>query len=137
MGFFVYGFLLVMNLESITPFLLIVAPFAIAFFIEALVIYFFRIKTFWISIGLSFLVNLLSLVVLFAGSVLLTNLGYEFNGLRLPVQVLLVMWWLSVVSDGILLQLFSKAEKRKLYFASITMNSLSYLFLWFFITNSH
>ena len=127
-----------MNVESIYPFLLIVAPFAIAFFMEALVIYFFRIKVFWAAIGSSLVVNLVSLAVLYGSSLLLGKLGYEFNGLLLPLQVILFLWWLSVITDGILLQLFSsKTNKKTVYTASIVMNTVTYLFLYFFITNTH
>ena len=127
-----------MNAESILPFLLILLPFGIAFFIEALVIFFFRIKHFWGALGLSLLINLLVLVLLYAASLLLGILGYEFNGLLLPLQVILFFWWLSIVADGLLLQFFSKkTNKHRVFLASIVMNSLSYLFLFFFITNSH
>jgi hypothetical protein len=127
-----------MNADSILPFLLIVAPFAFAFLLEAAVLYFFKFKHFWAGVGTAIAVNLLSLAVLYGSSLLLNKLGYEFNGLRLPLQVILALWWLSVVADGLLLQLFSpKAEKRIVYTASLVMNTLSYLFLYFFITNSH
>lgn len=126
-----------MNLESLSPFLLLLAPFAIAFFMEALVVYFFRLKPFWLSVGLCFLINLLTLGVLYAGSVLLSKLGYRFDGLLLPLQILLLFWWLSVVADGFFLFLFSKKGKQIVYFCSLVMNSLSYLFLYIFIANTH
>lgn len=127
-----------MNADSMLPFLLIVTPFAIAFLLEAAVLYFLRIKRFWPAVGISVAVNLLSLAVLYGSSLLLNKLGYEFNGLRLPLQVILACWWLSIIADGLLLQLFSpKAEKRMVYTASLVMNTVSYLFLYFFITNSH
>ena len=127
-----------MNTESIVPFLLIIAPFAIAFLIEAIVLYFFKLKSFGRSVIISFTINLFSLAVLYGFGLLMGKLGYEFNGLRLPVQVILTLWWVSVIVDALLLQLFlRKAEKRILFVASIVMNSFSYLFLYFFITNSH
>lgn len=127
-----------MNADSILPFLLIVAPFAIAFLLEAAVLYFLRIKRIWPAVGTAIAINLLSLAVLYGSSLLLNKLGYEFTGLRLPLQVILALWWLSVVADGLLLQLFApKAEKQAVYTASLVMNSLSYLFLYYFITNSH
>lgn len=127
-----------MNTESVLPFLLIIAPFAIAFLLEAIVIYFFKLKSFGWSVVASVAVNLFSLVVLYGCSLLLGKLGYEFNGLRLPLQVILALWWLSIISDALLLQLFSpKTEKKVVFSASIVMNSLSYLFIYFFITNSH
>ena len=127
-----------MSTESIVPFLLIIAPFAIAFLIEALVIYFFKLTSFGRSVIVSFAINLFSLAVLYGFGLLMGKLGYEFNGLRLPLQVILTLWWLSVIVDALLLQFFSrKAEKRNLFMASIVMNSFSYLFLYFFITNSH
>jgi hypothetical protein len=127
-----------MNAESILPFLLVLLPFGIAFFIEALVIYFFRIKRFWRSLGLSLLINVLVLLLLYGASLLLGKLGYEFNGLLLPLQVILFFWWLSAVADGLLLQFFLKTtNKHRVFLASIVMNALSYLFLFFFITNSH
>lgn len=126
-----------MNADSFLPFLLLVAPFAIASLLEAIVIYFFKLRLFWPSIGFSLLVNILSLCVLYASSLLMTKLGYEFNGLRLPLQVLLALWWVSVMTDGLLLQLFLKSDRKKIYTASIAMNSLSFLFLYFFVMNSH
>ena len=127
-----------MTIDSILPFLLIVAPFAIAFFVEALVIYFSRIKRFWPALGLSVVINLVTMAVLYGSSLLLAKLGYEFNGLQLPVQVVLFLWWLSVLADGLLLSLFaSNAPRKNVYLASIAMNTISYAFLFFFITNSH
>jgi hypothetical protein len=127
-----------MNAENILPFFLIVAPFAVAFLLEAIVIYFFTIRRFWPGVGVAFLINLLSLAVLYGSSLLMGKLGYEFNGLRLPLQVILMLWWLSVIADGLLLQLFNaKTDKRTVFTASLVMNSISYLFLYFFITNSH
>lgn len=125
-----------MDVQSIFPFLLIIAPFAAAFFLEAVVIYFFRIKRFWASAGISILVNLVSFAVLYGASLLLGKLGYELNGLRLPLQAFLALWWISVVADGFLLQLFSTgAEKKTTWLCSIVMNSLSYLLFYFFIAN--
>jgi hypothetical protein len=127
-----------MNLETVSPFLLIVAPFFVAFLLEAFVIYFFRLKRFWASAGIAFLINLLSLGVLYGSSLLVGKLGYEFNGLQLPLQVVLFLWWLSIVADGILLRFFAKnTERKRIYLCSIVMNTLSYFFLYFFITNSH
>jgi hypothetical protein len=127
-----------MNIESLTPFLLIIAPFFIAFLLEALVIYFFKLRQFWPSVGISFLINLLALLVLYVGCLLLTKIGYELNVLQFPIQVTLFLWWLSMITDGILLQLLSRREeKKRIYLTSIVMNSVSYLFLYFFISNSH
>lgn len=126
-----------MNFESLSPFLLLVAPFVVAFFMEAIVMYFFTIRSFWPSVGLSFFINLLSLGVLYVGSIFLSKLGYGFDGLRLPLPVVFAFWWLSVVADSAFLGLFSKGQKRLVYRCSIVMNTFSYLFLYLFITNSH
>ena len=127
-----------MTLESTLPFLLILLPFAIAFFVEGLVIYFFKMKRFWSSIGTATIINLLTLLLHYGSSIMLGKLGYEFNGLLLPLQVIFFFWWLSVIVDGALLQLFFlKEEKKRLYVASLVMNTISFLFLYFFITNSH
>lgn len=127
-----------MNVQSIIPFLLIIAPFALAFLLEALVIYFFKVKRFWGSLGLSILINLFTIGVLYGASLLLTQLGYTMSGFRFPVQVVLTLWWVSVVVDGLLLQVFSqKARSRTVYLSSIVMNTVSYLFLYLFLSNSH
>ncbi|HEX8314711.1 MAG TPA: hypothetical protein VF609_06960 [Flavisolibacter sp.] len=131
-----------MDFESIIPFLLILAPFAIAFFMEALVLYFFKVKGFGLSILTSVLINLVALaVVYFLGAPLLGKLGYEigqFNGLNLQPQVVAFICWLSIIIDGLLLQLlFRRQERKRLYSASIVMNILSYLFFHFFIVYSH
>lgn len=127
-----------MNIESILPFLLIIGLFVFAFFAEGVVLYFFKVKHFWASIGTSFVVNILSLLVLYACASLVGKLGYELNGLRLPVQVTLFFWWVSVFADALLVQWFApKTETHRIYLASVVMNSLSYLFLYFFIANSH
>lgn len=123
-----------MNVESILPFFLIAAPFAAAFFLEAMVIYFFKIKSFWPAMVVALAVNLLALAVLYGGSLLAGKLGYEFNGLQIPPQVLLFLWWLSVIADGALLQLLATGAKTKIiYTASIVMNMISYTLLYFFI----
>ena len=131
-----------MDIESIVPFLLILAPFAIAFFLEALVIYFFKLRGFWASLGFSILINLVAIAfIYFVGSPLLGALGYDmgqFNGLNLPIQVVAFLCWLSILIDGVLLQLvLRKQDKKRIYLASIVMNILSYLFLHFFIVYSH
>lgn len=127
-----------MRIDSILPFLLVLLPFALAFFTEALVVYFFKISRFWASLGSVIVINLLVLLLLYGSSLLLGKLGYEFNGLLLPLPVMLFFWWLSVVADGALLKLFfRKADGKQVYLASILMNTLSYLVLYFFITNSH
>jgi hypothetical protein len=126
-----------MRLENYYPFLLIIAPFAIAYLIEAIVIYFFRLKHFWAAIGLAVLINFLSLIILYGSSLLVGKLGYQISGLLLPVQVVLLFWWLSVITDGFLLQLFTKrAESNRIFVCSIVMNTLSWIFLYFFILNS-
>ena len=126
-----------MNFESIVAFLLIVAPVIIGFLIEALVIYLFKIRHFWGSIGLSLIVNLISLVLVYAGTVLISKLGYAFDGLQMPLQVVLTLWWLSTLSDGAILHYFFKGEKKRAYLCSILMNFLSYAFLYIFISLSH
>jgi hypothetical protein len=131
-----------MDIETIAPFLLILAPFVIAFFIEALVLYFFKLKGFWVSLGLSILINLVSIAVIyFIGSPLLGTLGYEmgqFNGLNLQLQVVAFLCWLSIIIDGLLLQLLLRRQDRKrIYTASFVMNVISYLFFHFFIAYSH
>lgn len=127
-----------MTPDSILPFLLILLPFALAFLTEGLVVYFFRIRSVWASLGAAVVVNLLTLLLLYGSSWLLGKLGYELNGLRLPFPVVLFFWWLSVVVDGALLKLFfRKADGKQVYLASIVMNTLSYLVLYFFIANSH
>ena len=131
-----------MDIESVMPFVLILAPFAIAFFLEALVMYFFKLKGFWTSIGLSILINLISIAIIyFIGSPLLGALGYEvgqFNGLNLQLQVVVFLCWLSILIDGLLLQLLvRKQDKKRLYISSIVMNILSFLFLHLFIFFSH
>lgn len=131
-----------MDIESVVPFLLLLAPFAIAFFIEALVIYFFKLKGFWLSIGISILVNLVALAVIyFIGSPVLGAIGYDmgqFNGLNLPVQVVVFLCWLSILIDGFIVQLMlRKQDKKTIYTSATVMNILSYLFLHFFIVYSH
>lgn len=131
-----------MDIESVVPFLLLLAPFAIAFFIEALVIYFFKLKGFWLSIGISILVNLVALAVIyFIGSPVLGAIGYDmgqFNGLNLPVQVVVFLCWLSILIDGFIVQLMlRKQDKKTIYTSAMIMNILSYLFLHFFIVYSH
>ncbi len=126
-----------MNIESLGIFGLILTPFLIAFLMEALVIYFFKLKGFWVSLGLSLLVNAISIgVVFFGGSFLLGKLGYEFNGLNLQPQVVAFLCWFSIIVEGLLLILLMKtAERKRIFSASILMNIASYFFLWFFIVN--
>lgn len=131
-----------MDVESFVLFLLLLAPFAIAYFIEALVIYFFKLRKFWASIGISLLINLLSLAVIyFIGAPVLGKLGYEigqFNGLNVEMQIVVFLCWLSILIDALLLQVFCRGqEKKRIFTASIVMNLLSYLFLHFFIVYSH
>ena len=128
-----------MNIESLLPFLLIIAPFAIAFFTESLVIYYFRLQRIWGAIGIAVAINLVVLaIIFFAVMPLLAKLGYEFDGLYLHIQVVAFLGWFSSVADGLLLTLFlHKQNRSKIFAASILMNFLSYLFLYIFIVNSH
>ena len=127
-----------MEFESIRPFLyIILQTIGFVFLLEALVIYFFKIKTFWTALGVSVLINILSFVVLYGGATLTGKLGYEFNGLQLPLQVMAFLWWISVIADALLLKLLSrKAEKKDYFLPSIVMNTFSFLFLYFFVINS-
>jgi Na+/melibiose symporter-like transporter len=128
-----------MNIESLLPFILLFSPFILAFIVEALVIYFFKLRPFLTSLGISVLVNLISIALIhFVASAILSKIGYELNGLNLQVQVLLFLCWFSIVVEGFVLQfLLKKPEKKKIFLASITMNALSFLFLYFFIEYSH
>lgn len=128
-----------MNTESLLPLLLLITPFAIIFFIKAMVLYFFKIRRFWSAIGISVIINLITLAIIFYGVMsLLGNLNYEFNGLHLPAPVVFFLWWFSSVTEGFLLHLFFRQkQKRQLFAASIVMNALSYIFLYIFIINSH
>ena len=131
-----------MNFESLLPFAVFLGLFLLAFLIEALVLYFFKLKSFWGGFGLSVLLNLISLVLIyFVASALLGLLGYEvgnYNGLNPPAQVTAFLWWFSVVADGLLLLLFLRRQQpSKVFLASIIMNWLSFLFLYVFIVSSH
>lgn len=130
-----------MNIESLDLFLLVLAPFLAVFVIEALVIYFFKLKGFWISLGLSIVVNLLSFALIyFAAAPLLSLLGYDlgkFNGLNLSLPVVSFLTWFSIIVDGVLLQLFNRQlDRKRIFIASIVMNILSYFFFYFFIINN-
>ncbi|GAA4755092.1 hypothetical protein [Flavisolibacter ginsenosidimutans] len=131
-----------MSIESLTPFLIIFAIFLIAFLIEALVLYFFKLKKFWASFGISVLVNLVSLTLIYyVAAAVLHALGYDmgkYNGLNLQLPVVAFLWWFSVVVEGLLLCFFfSRHELKRAFIASILMNFLSMLFLYAFIINSH
>lgn len=128
-----------MNIESFLPFLLVVAPFAIAFFTESLVLYYFRLRPMWGAIAIATAVNLLSLaIIFFAVLPLIKKLGYELSGFNLQPQVMVFLWWFSSVADGVLLTIFlPKPDKSKIFAASILMNFISFLFLYIFIVNSH
>jgi hypothetical protein len=126
-----------MNIGSFDLVLIPLALLFLLFLIEALVIYFFKLKRFWASLGISAVVNLLSGVVLyFIGSFIVPKLGYEINGFPLPVIALL--WWVSVIVDGLLLQLVCRnREQKDVFLASLLMNSLSYLSFMLIVSNSH
>jgi len=131
-----------MSIESLTPFLIVLAIFLIAFLIEALVLYFFKLKKFWASFGISVLVNLVSLTLIYyVAAAVLHALGYDmgkYNGLNLQLPVVAFLWWFSVVVEGLLLCFFfSRDELKRAFIASIFMNFLSMLFLYAFIINSH
>lgn len=130
-----------MNIESLDLFLLVLAPFLAVFIIEALVIYFFKLKGFWVSLGLSIVANLLSFALIyFAAAPLLSLLGYDlgkFNGLNLSLPVVSFLTWFSIIVDGVLLQLLNRQlDRKRIFIASIVMNILSYFFFYFFIINN-
>lgn len=131
-----------MNVESLAPFLLIIAPFLLAFLLEAIIIYSFKLAKFWQSLALAVLINLVTgLVLYFGAGAVLELLGYDlaqFNGLQLQIQVLVFLFWMSIVADGLLMiLLFRNSKQEKIFIVSGLMNLLSYLFLYIFILNSH
>ena len=128
-----------MNIESLLPFILLFSPIILAFIFEAAVIYFFKLRPFLTSLGISFLVNVFFITLIhFFLSYLLSKLGYELNGLNLPIQVILMLCWFSILAEGVLLQLLIKnQDKKKIFCASIIMNVISYLFLYLFIEMTH
>jgi hypothetical protein len=131
-----------MNFESLDLFLLVLAPFIAIFIIEALVIFFYKLKGFWRSLGLSILINLVSFALIyFIAAPFLSLLGYDlgkFNGLNLSLPVVSFLTWFSIIVDGILLQVLNRQlDRKKIFIASIVMNVLSYFFFYFFIINSH
>ena len=127
-----------MNVDIIYPFLLLIAPFLFAFILESIIIYFFRLESFGRSLVLSLLLNLATLLILYVAGIILLKILNSMNSLLLPLQVVFFFWWLSVLADGFLLQLFAKkAGRQKLYICSLVMNSVSYLFLALFIQYSH
>ncbi len=124
-------------MESVYPFLLVVAPFAIAFLIEAVVIFLFRVKRFWPALGVSLAINILSLAALYLGSLLAGKMGYALDGMVVPLPVLFFFWWLSVMADGLLLQLFTRGQNsERLFLCSVIMNTLAWLFLYLFIVTT-
>jgi hypothetical protein len=127
-----------MNLESLSPFLLLIAPFAFAFLIEAATIFLFRLKSLGLAMGISVLVNLLTLAVLYGFGLLLGRLGYNLSGLQVPLPAVAFLWWLSMIIDALLLQLFLKGKDRKqVFLCSIIMNTVSYLFLYVVVSYDH
>lgn len=131
-----------MTIESFLPFLLILAPFLIAFTLEAAVMAVYKLKPFWACLGISVLVNLVSIALLyFVASAILSLFGYDtanFNGFILAPQSVVFLCWFSIIAEGLLLRLFiRKARRKTIFLASIVMNALSFLFLYFFIVNSH
>lgn len=122
--------------------LLLLGFFAVVFAIEADVLSSFKLQPFWAALGLSVLLNLVSFALLyFAASALLSLLGYEtagLDGLNRQPQVILFLWWFSVVAEGLLLLAFlRKAEPKRILIAAILMNVLSFLFLYGFVEFSH
>lgn len=124
-----------MNFESIVPLLLPVALILILFQLEALVLFFFKMKSFLGSLGVSALVNVMSLVVLYGvGHYVVPLFGYDVNGFPLPVVALL--WWTSIVGEGFFLQLFiKKGDRARIFQAAIVMNTVSFLFFFLAIIN--
>ena len=128
-----------MNAQSLVPILLLIMPFVLAFLIEALVIYFFKLYSFWRAIGFSFIINILTIgIMAFAVVPIIGKLGYTIDGLQSPPPVFVFLWWVSAVVDGFLLMLLPPRKKNQsVFIASILMNAVSYLFLYFFIVYSH
>lgn len=131
-----------MNIESLLPLFLLLAVFLAAFLLEALVIVSFKLKKFWAALGISLLVNLVSLALLyFVAGPVLSALGYDVgkpSGLNRQLQVVLFLWWFSVVAEGGLLWLFlRRPEKKSAFLASIIMNLVSFLFLYLFDLINH
>jgi hypothetical protein len=135
------GFLC-MNIESFLPFLLILTPFAAAFFLEAAVMFFLKLKPFRTCLGISILTNLLSFALLyFVGSPLLSLFGYDtanFNSFNLHPQTVAFLCWVSIIVEGLLVGfLLRSVPTKRVFTASISMNVLSFIFLYLFIANSH
>ena len=126
-----------MQLETIYPFLLVIGLFAMVCLLEAVVIYFFLLKRPGKAMLLAFTVNLLTLPLLYGSNFFLGKLGYAISGLVFPLQVIFFFWWLSVLFDGLLLQAFTKQrDVARVYVCTLAMNSVSYLFLYFFVIHT-
>jgi Na+/melibiose symporter-like transporter len=76
--------------------------------------------------------------VLYGFGLLLGRLGYNLSGLQVPLPAVAFLWWLSMIIDALLLQLFLKGKDRKqLFLCSIIMNTVSYLFLYVIVSYDH
>lgn len=131
-----------MNIESLLPFFLLLAVLLFAFAVEAAVMAFFKLKKFWPAVGVSLLVNLASLALIyFLAAPFLSLLGYDIgkpNGLNMQVQVILFLWWFAAVTEGILLSLFLRRQKKpQIFLVSVVMNTASFVFLYVFDIISH
>lgn len=131
-----------MNLESLLPFFLLLAFLLFAFAAEAAVMAFFKLKKFWRAFGISVMLNLASLALIyFLAAPFLSFLGYDIgkpNGLNMQIQVILFLWWFAVVTEGLLLSLFLRNQKKsQIFLASIAMNTASFAFLYVFDIISH
>lgn len=131
-----------MNIESLLPFFLLLAVLLLAFALEAAVMAFFKLKKFWPAFGISIPLNLVSLALVYFGAVpFLSALDYGIgkpNGLTMQVQVILFLWWFSVMVEGLLLSLlFRRQNKRPVFLAAIFMNLASFVFLYVFNLISH
>lgn len=114
----------------------------VAFVLEAAVMVLFKIKKFGAAFGISIIVNLISLALLyFLAGRFLSALGYDIgkpNGLNTQFQVVAFLWWFCTVAEGLLLSLFLRRQPReKIFLASALMNLASFVFLYLFDIISH
>lgn len=131
-----------MNLESLLPLFILLAVFLLAFATEALVMAFFKLKKFLPAFGISVVVNLASLVLLyFFASRFLSVLHYDIgkpNGLNTQFQVMAFLWWFCTMTEGIFLSLLLRREqKEKVFLVAAVMNLASFVFLYVFDVISH
>jgi hypothetical protein len=128
-------------LLDVSAYLLLLLPVLLILFIllvEGLILYLFRIGKLMRSIGYAFVANGTSFLFCVFVAGLVNLIGYHVSITSIPLPVLLLFCWLSIIIEAIIIKLLHRTTNTtQVFMASILLNFVTFLFFYLFLLFSH